>query len=1287
MKSDRKLIIKQLNALDKLEIVKKFHIKSNGVKTYMRIHRDFKIPINDNLTSQNDNEKDSIPHKIINTLEHAEMQTLPVHYLYLLSGLPNTILAKATFISVVKNLSRYGYVDEIIATPKDNPHKRSYCVRLGKRSSVENYDDLAIDDEILDFTDFLEDAPAIKALPSHVPILEDITTFDITDFTEAHYAPSLITFSIHFPVHAFILSYIKNKSTTGASFNEILTSIGGIQYKPVITNALESLSCKVTSFTKAERKVIESSLGYAVIIITSKVPHHHIYFVHSSYCQNNNIPPRENWGDFAELLPSKSNNLSDLEKRNFVSLPGEIDVSLFKPLASVDIKSNTIPKAKNNSNNVFVRPTNKKRTIDSFEISKHSKRSKTRNTENVHIKVETDVVDISSSSRDTSPALEYNNKEQTFHDTITRQSRKMSISKAPGQNLLISSLRSTIKKEQLEYISISSDQDQPNTKIDEEETDEVEMHRFKQSPPPDSLDSISYSDSPRALYLRILLSKNGVIASENLAEEINKVSQVRIAKRPFTKLTRELNNTGEIRQLFLTVPMAEGEANVTKNIIIHKTIPEDSDLIQQVKSDLVKQVRLAAEEQARERFEKLKLFLKKKEQEVTPVSNQVVKQANSARKQVYDGNAGSVSSRERRHSSSASKIDNQSNSISTTKKLVSSDLNSGTSVSLVDQQVNKKAAAASTLTSANKVRARPNQLPFDMADKLLNTSAQEEPFSDLSVSPEPYQKPSPLGSPGLSSNRLNGLNSAPKDSRVLSLPVVPTKRVLKTKLAEKINRVHDSRRTKLRLDISHHQATEKLPTSESNKSKHKPRVMGLAVKGRKPFTRVSNTNLTQEKFLEYDWFFRIAIIVKSLYGGVLSTINWTKVAEVLPEMTPKAAKASWPKVNKVVGRGKDVNLIMKIWEELFIHGYKTGELPIFENNAYDLEVLAQYWRSKAPNVGDYVGVPYLFEDARENHRRFDFELFPIKDMHDIILTSPHPLVVEQMMVNYPFASDRVVDKPPDDIVNQAKRAIKAIIATRKEHYSSGRGKEILIRFGEAACQQAVEELEALRTIVYIPRGKDKVLPERNYKFSEKFELVLGSLPLGIDAFPEMTEFYQDLLALFNESKGFIVSRTAPDTSFPCIFDLISMQKADLVRVQMKNEVGLARIDSKFKWDLSDIVVRSPLRSAGTDDYVAEEVKRSKKRSIPITAPGSAIWSDVRGRANLEMWQRLINWVLFYIDSRPGTTVDAVWKSFVVVLSWEEVALVVRWLLKKNIVRTGPCGGLWVLPEWYAHIPL
>lgn len=1275
MKSDRKVMIKQLNALDKLDVIHKFHIKSNGVKIYMRIHRDFKIPTDHTMTSQHGSDNKSISYNIMKTLEHAKMQTLPVHYLYLLSGLPNSLLTKSAFVSMIKNLSRHGYVEEIIASPKDEPQKRSYCVKFSKRFSLNQNDDLGFDDEILDFTDFLEDTLAVKTLPSHVPVLEDITAYNIVDFKKIQSVPTLFAFSLHFPLQTLILSYIKSRSIAGISFNEILSNVGGAQYKLVIAHALESLSCKIDSITKIERKIIESSLGHSVIIITSENPHHHLYFLNSYYCKQKNIRPQEVWGEFSTLISGKFSNLRELEKKSFLPLPGEIDISLFKPLESDKSKNISVEKKDDKLNDIFIRPANK-RLINHLELARHSKRLKTRDTQDIHIKTETDVIDISSSSRDTSPAPDGDVKDHTCESFPAGFSRKMSISTVADQNLFIKTLRTNIKKERIEYISISSDQGSSNLKLEEEETDEINNHGLKQSPQPESMVASIQPDLPKTLYLKILMSHNGVIPSENLLEEMNKTSTFSIAKRPFAKLTKELGRIAEIRQLFLTVPMAEGDSNVTKTIIIHKTVPEDSTIIQQTKSDVIKLIRSAAEERVKKRFEELKLFMKKKcthqESTLTPA----LTKPSPVNKQSKHNKSTAVSNPVciRENPVSSPKFDIQSTQTADQKK---SDSNTDKSVGFAGQP-DTGSDSTSPSVDFKTTESLSKQLPLNLADKLLKSSVQEKPLSDLKVLSEPQLS---RKSAIITTDIFKKLSNFQKSG----LPVVPTKRLLKSGLTEKLERAHTSRRTKLRLNIDHHQPYEQALTTKTTKSKS--RVFNPVVKGRKPFTCVTNTNLTHEKLLEYDWFFRITIIVKSLYGGVLSTINWTKVAEAIPEMTPKAAKASWSKVNKVIGRGKDVNLIMKMWEELFIQAYSNGELPIFENNIYDLEILAKYWRSKAPDVEDYVGVPYLYKDSRENHRRFDFEPFPVKDMHDIVLTSPHPLIVEQIMANYPFAGDRVVDKPHDDVVNQAKRAIKGIIATRKEDYSSARGKEVLMRFGEAVCQNAIEELETARTVVYIPRGKDKILPERNYKFSEKFTLMLGGSTLGVDAFPEMTEFYQDLLRLFNDSKGFIVARTAPDTSFPCILDLISSQKADLVRVTLKHEARLARVNSKFKWDLHDIVVRSPLRSAGAVDYVAEEVKRSKKRSVPITGPCSAIWSDVRGQPNLEVWQRVITWVLFYIESRPGTTVDAIWKSFEVVLSWEEVAVVVRWLLKKNIVRAGPCGGVWVLPEWYAHVPL
>lgn len=1276
MKSDRKVMIKQLNALDKLDVIHKFHLQSNGVKIYMRIHRDFKIPTDHTMTSHHGSDNKSISQNIMKTLEHAKMQTLPVYYLYLLSGLPNSLSTKSAFVSMIKNLSRHGYVEEIIASPKDNPQKRSYCVRFSKSFSLDQNDDFGFDDEILDFTDFLEDMLTVKTLPSHVPVLEDITTFDIVDFKKIRNVPPLFAFSLHFPLQTHILSSIKSRSIAGISFNEILGNVGGVQYKLVMAHALESLSCKINSVTKIERKIIESSLGHSVIIIASENPHYHIYFLNSYYCKQKDIRPQEVWGEFSTLISGKSSNLRELEEKSFLPLPGEIDISLFRPLESGTSNNITVEKKNDEVNDIFIRLANNKRLINHLELARHSKRLKTRDTQDIYIKTETDVIDISSSSRDTSPTPDGDVRDQTCESFPAGFSRKMSISTVADQNLFIKTLRASIKKEQIEYISISSDQGSSNLKLEEEETDEINNHGLKQSPQPEALVPSIQADLPKDLYLKILMSHNGVIPSEILLEEMNKTSTVSIAKRPFAKLTKELDRIAEIRQLFLTVPMAEGDSNVTKTIIIHKTVPEDSTIIQQTKLDIIKLVRSAAEERVKKRFEELKLFMKKKNTHQASTLTQASTKPSPVNKQSKHNKSTAVSNPVCIKENPVSSPNFGTQSTRTADKKMSN-LNTDKIIGFAGQPVTANDITSHSM-NIKTTESLSKQLPLNLADKLLKSSVQKKPLSNLKVLSEPHRN---RKSAVITTDTSNKLNNSQKGG----LPVVPTKRLLKSGLAEKLERAHTSRRTKLRLNIDHHQPYEQALTAKTTKSKS--RVFNPSVKGRKPFTCVTNTNLTQEKLLEYDWFFRITIIVKSLYGGVLSTINWTKVAEAIPEMTPKAAKASWSKVNKVIGRGKDVNLIMKMWEELFIQAYSNGELPIFENNIYDLEILAKYWRSKAPNVEDYVGVPYLYKDSQENHRRFDFEPFPVKDMHDIVLTSPHPLIVEQIMANYPFASDRVVDKPHDDVVNQAKRAIKGIIATRKEDYSSARGKEVLMRFGEAVCQNAIEELEAARTVVYIPRGKDKILPERNYKFSEKFTLILGGSTLGVDAFPEMTEFYQDLLRLFNDSKGFIVARTAPDTSFPCILDLISSQKADLVRVALKHEARLARVDSKFKWDLYDIVVRSPLRSAGAADYVAEEVKRSKKRSVPITGLCSAIWSDVRRQPNLEVWQRVITWVLFYIESRPGTTVDAIRKSFEVVLSWEEVALVVRWLLKKNIVRAGPCGGVWVLPEWYAHVPL
>lgn len=438
-----------------------------------------------------------------------------------------------------------------------------------------------------------------------------------------------------------------------------------------------------------------------------------------------------------------------------------------------------------------------------------------------------------------------------------------------------------------------------------------------------------------------------------------------------------------------------------------------------------------------------------------------------------------------------------------------------------------------------------------------------------------------------------------------------------------------------------------------------------------------STQLQFTSKVNVDIFFRVVVIARSLFGGSLSIINWDKVAEAMPGLTSKEAKTLWPRVHKQMATD-NLDLIVATWEKIFLQAYEDGEIPIFRYGNYDLYKLALFWRRKYPQISGFYGVPLLYEDPKENEARYDFVAKREMPPFDICLTTTSQFVISKALMQWSMASEKPA-KPVSDMITQAKSAIRSIIATPSQDYSKARGRDILLKFGEQVVAFATSELEKERAIVYIPRSREKIIPDRNFAFSEKFTSTLKP-KLGGDAFAEMTEFYQDVLSTLNSSNGYIMSRTAPDYCLICILDLVCHEKADLVRVNIANGPAVGKDDC-------DIVVRTPLRYIGSAEQATiDEVRRSKKRSVPVGEPGSTIWTDVRGRANRGMWQKLIYWMLLNIEIRPGVTIDGLHSHISFVVSREEVAMLVKWLVKKYIIRKGHKNGYYVLPEWYAHVP-
>ena len=53
---------------------------------------------------------------------------------------------------------------------------------------------------------------------------------------------------------------------------------------------------------------------------------------------------------------------------------------------------------------------------------------------------------------------------------------------------------------------------------------------------------------------------------------------------------------------------------------------------------------------------------------------------------------------------------------------------------------------------------------------------------------------------------------------------------------------------------------------------------------------------------------------------------------------------------------------------------KDGDLPIFEDNNYDLAYLARFWARKYPRIHEQSDVPLLFDSREANEKKYVFSL-------------------------------------------------------------------------------------------------------------------------------------------------------------------------------------------------------------------------------------------------------------------------------------------------------------------------
>ncbi|KAA8897097.1 hypothetical protein TRICI_006773 [Trichomonascus ciferrii] len=434
-----------------------------------------------------------------------------------------------------------------------------------------------------------------------------------------------------------------------------------------------------------------------------------------------------------------------------------------------------------------------------------------------------------------------------------------------------------------------------------------------------------------------------------------------------------------------------------------------------------------------------------------------------------------------------------------------------------------------------------------------------------------------------------------------------------------------------------------------------------------------------------EMFYRIVVIVRSVFYNVQGLISWDKVVQFLPMFTVEQAKSKWPRYRDMFGGTAYLAKATHRFESLLLKSYESGELPIMDEDNLDIFFLASFWRSKDRDSNEST-TPWLYSTREDIESNYIY--FPGDDPEPLerLLTAPSLTKHEEFIVNRSFGYDPIPDVRPElndyqKLLKTAKQSIKAIISTDDDVYNENNARQVLENLGEQVCMDAVKELEAEKSITYVPRARENFAPGRNFAFSDKF---LQSLQTRYpsDIFDDATHFEEGLISAISSQKGLIMSQTAPDSSLVCILDLICHRKIDLVRINaatgmiLRESYDTRNLD-KDKLDC-DIVLRSKegvnLENLGRPDIPP-----------PLTKPCESIWTDVNGNLSTRVFNQLIRYILLSVCFRPGVPSYRLHTRLSHVITIEEVELILQWLEQKQIISSGPANGHWIQPRWYSHI--
>jgi len=448
------------------------------------------------------------------------------------------------------------------------------------------------------------------------------------------------------------------------------------------------------------------------------------------------------------------------------------------------------------------------------------------------------------------------------------------------------------------------------------------------------------------------------------------------------------------------------------------------------------------------------------------------------------------------------------------------------------------------------------------------------------------------------------------------------------------------------------------------------------------------------------------VIVRTLFGGFDRRIDWMLVAKAFPDHDLPTLKARWPRVRDA--HKTHLKKLQIDFEEVYLDAYERGVMPEItrgEIGDFDLPWHCQWFKDNV-TVPDAKSVPSLTKSREAFNSLYDIRVEKPSwrdEYHNPALTgaqrtnfmSSHPYECQM----FEAKSDERPYEDSETNIECIKSLIKANILTDISVYDARRAFEMLSSYSVESVDTAFYFLTGNKTLAP-KKDAEKLVPGRNYEFTERFHLSLRA-PVGGRMWEQamhfeklMEEEFRSSSGVNNKGKGITgalqtstslgkqlpsmsLSPFMNDGSMMALLNLIANRRITLDKSEYVSSIhGL--VPGYRTRSMEKAMIDFPITISPTELYYKPPIT-----PLPPPAANSRnwkeepvrLWYDIMGNLVHGMWRKCCAAVLGTVVTRPGIRdaemVRVLWPG----LTMAEVETVRGWLEKTGVLEKRVIGGV------------